>query len=87
MRAKDILDRMHDEPFKPFRVHLSDGSKIDVTMPGMVVVGASSVVLPSVWGKDEDGYRIAKHWRTIALSHIVQFGDINETVEGKRRKR
>lgn len=78
---------MNDHPFKPFRVHLSDGSRLDVTEAGMMVVGATSAVLPSVWGKDEDGYRIAKHWRTISLDHIVQFGDIDETIENKRRKR
>ena len=53
----------------------------------MVVIGRTRAVLPSVWEKDDEGNRIAKHWRTIALAHIVQFGDINETVEGKRPKR
>lgn len=53
----------------------------------MVIVGKSSAVLPSQWAKDDEGYRIAKHWRTIALMHIVQFGDIDETLENKRRRR
>ncbi len=87
MTKRDLLDRLNDQPFKPFRVHLSDGSRLDVTQSGMVIVGDTSAVLPSVWAKDEEGYRFAKHWRTIALAHIVQFGEIEETVEGKRKRR
>jgi hypothetical protein len=86
-RPKDLLDRLNDIPFKPFRIHLSDGSRLDVSEPGMIIVGRSSAVLPSQWSKDLEGYRIAKHWRTIALAHIVQFGDLDETVENKRRRR
>jgi hypothetical protein len=87
MRMADLLDRVNDRPFRPFRIHLSDGSRLDVVEPGMLVVGESSAVLPSVWGKDDEGRRFARHWRTIALSHIVQFGDTDETVENKRRRR
>ncbi len=87
MLAKDVFDRLYDQPFKPFRMHLSDGSRLDVTEPGMLIIGESSAVLPSVWTKDDEGRRFAKHWRTVAFSHIVQFGDIDETVEGKRKRR
>ena len=87
MTPGDLICRMNDKPFKPFRVHLTDGSQLNFTEPGMVIVGESSAVLPTVWTKDDDGNRIAKHWRTIANDHIVQIGDIDETVEGKRRKR
>ena len=87
MRTEDLLNRLFDKPFKAFRLHLSDGSRLDVSEPGMLIVGESSAVIPSVWTKDEEGRRFAKHWRTVALSHIVQFGDIEETVEGKKKRR
>jgi hypothetical protein len=87
MRAEDLLNRIADQPFRPFRIHLSDGSRLDLTEPGMLIVGESSAVVPSVWTKDEEGRRLAKHWRTIALAHIVQFGEIEETVEGKQKRR
>ncbi len=86
MRAKDLLNRINDRPFRGFRVHLSDGSVIPVTEPGMIIVGASSAVLPTEFGKDQ-GERIATRWRTVALSHMVQFSDLDEPVSGKRRKR
>jgi hypothetical protein len=87
MQPSDLFDRLNDQPFKPFRVHLSDGSKVDVSMPGMIVIGESSVVMPTVWTKDDEGRRFAKHWRTVSIAHILQFGDIDETIEGKHRKR
>ena len=87
MRARDLLLRLSDQPFKPFRIHMSDGSRLDVTEPGMLSVGVSSAILPTGWTKDEEGLRLVKHWRTIAIDHIVQLGDIDETVEGKKRKR
>ena len=86
MRAKDLLNRLNDQPFRGFRIHLSDGSAIPVTEPGMMIVGVSSAVLPTEYGRDE-GERVATRWRTVALSHMVQFSDLDESVSGKRRKR
>jgi hypothetical protein len=87
MRRSDLVNKIQDRPFRPFRIHLSDGSRLDVTEPGMFIIGLNTAVLPSIWTKDEEGHKIAKHWRTIDFAHIVQFGDIDETIEGKRRKR
>ena len=67
-------------------MHLNDGMALDVTYPGMIIVGMSSAVVPVRWGKDEDGRRLARNWRTVALAHIVEFSDIKGG-EGKRRTR
>jgi hypothetical protein len=87
MRLRDISHRLSDMPFKPFRIHLSDGSSVIVRDAGGAILGQSSVVLPTEYDKDEEGFRFAKHWRTIAYSHMVQFSEVDETVEGKRRKK
>jgi hypothetical protein len=34
----DLLNRLHDVPFKPFRVRLNGNSTIDVTDPKLVLV-------------------------------------------------
>ena len=78
MRAADLTRKLEDAPFRPFRIHLSDGRELDVRNPGMVIVGMSSAVLPSEFGKDEEGRRIARDWKTIALAHIVQFSDLDD---------
>jgi len=86
MTRSDLLSRLGDLPFKPFRIHISDGTVLDLTQPGMVIVGESSAVLPTLFMTDDEGYRYAKKWRTVALDHITQFSDI-EGANGKRRMR
>ena len=86
MRATDLLKRLADRPFKPFRIHLSDGTKLDIREPGMVIVGRSSAVLPSRFAWEEDGYRVALDWRTVALTHMVQFTDLPARRNSKRRR-
>ena len=88
MTAVDLNHRLYDTPFRPFRIHLSDGATIPVTNAGMVLVGPTSAILPTELGRDADGYPLVKRWRTVALAYIVQFSDIDEPVTGKRpRKR
>jgi hypothetical protein len=87
MSAADLNHRLYDTPFRPFRIHLSDGSNIAINNAGMVLVGASSVILPTELDRDSEGYPIVRRWRTVALSHIVQFSDLDELVGGKRPKK
>ena len=81
MNTEDLLARLDDRPFKPFRIHMSDGMLIDVAEPGMIIVGHSSAILPTRFGTDREGRRMAERWRTIALSHIVQFSELDEPAE------
>ena len=80
------MRRLADLPSRPFRIHISDGTVLELTQPGMVIVGETSAVLPTVFSTDAEGYRYAKNWRTVALDHITQFSDI-PAANGKRRKR
>ena len=86
MRVKDLMNRLQDNPFRGLRIHLSDGSSIPVTESGMIIVGPSSAVLPTEYGR-EQGERVATRWRTVALAHMVQFTNLDEQVGGKSRKR
>ena len=69
----------------PFRIHMSDGSTFDVTDPGLLLVGLSSAILPTRFGRDEESRRIVRDCRTLALSYIVQFSDL--TQRGRRNGR
>lgn len=86
MSPADLLQRLADHPFRPFRIHISDGTVLDFDQPGMILVGESTAILPTLFVTDDEGYRYAKKWRTVAIDHITQFSDI-ETSNGKRRKR
>jgi len=42
----------------------------------MIVVGRSSAVLPTRFGADEEGRRLAEAWQTVALVHMVRFTEL-----------
>jgi len=86
MRPDDLLKKLEDRPFRPFRVHLSDGAILNVTDPGTVVVGRTTAVLCTRFGRTEEGRRVAEDWRTIALMHITQFSELRVTRNGRRRR-
>jgi len=85
MSPQDLLNRLHDEPFVPFRVRLSNNTTIDINEPGLVVVGPTSAIMPILTAKDDFGYTLVTRWRTIALSHIIEFSDINPP-KGKAKR-
>jgi len=87
MTTVDLNHRLYDQPFKPFRIHLSDGSSIAVANAGVVLVGESSAILPTELGRDTEGYPVVKRWRTVALAHMVQLSDLDEPVGGKAPKK
>jgi hypothetical protein len=86
MKARDLLNKLHDQPFQPFRVRLSNNSTMDVLDPGTVVVGPSSAIMPIETVRDGSGYYVVTRWRTVALSHMVEFVDI-EPPKGQTRRR
>lgn len=65
MRANDLRNLLRAQPFRPLRIHLSDGTVFEVRHPDMVIVGASTaeVDLPS----DPDQERRA----IVSLTHIA----------------
>src|SRR5579863_3464884 len=73
MRAADLNHRLYDSPFRPFRIHLSDGSTIPVMNTGLVLVGESTAILPTEMGRDTEGFPLVKRWRTVALTHLRLF--------------
>lgn len=77
--TQDHLDRRLDDlPFAPFRLHLSEGTVIDVSDPTHVLVSPSTVYLPSRYQDREDA-REPSRWRTVALAHIVMFSDLGDS--------
>lgn len=86
MTRADLLNRLNDRPFSPFRVHVSDGAVLEIKHPMMVIVGKTTAVLPTTWETDEEGEPMPTRWRTLALAHLTQFSEM-ESANGKRRRR
>ena len=87
MTDRDLLNKLHDEPFQPFRTRLSNNTTIDVLDPGTVVVGPTSAIMPIEFVLGEHGYYVVTRWRTVAQAHIVEFIDIDPPKAGSRKKR
>ena len=87
MRPKGLTQRLNDHPFRPFRIHLSDGTVLPVKDPAMIIVSDTTAIITRKFGRDEDGTRIARQWCTIDLLHIVQFSEIDERRNGRRIRR
>jgi hypothetical protein len=68
-------------------VKLSTTSTIDVLDPGTVVVGPTRAIMPLEAVVDDQGYVVVNRWRTVALSHMVEFTDIDPPKSSSRRKR
>jgi len=87
MTARDLNNKLHDQPFQPFRVKLSNNSTMDVLDPNTVVVGPTSAIMPIETTVDEHGYYLVTRWRTVALAHMVDFTDIDPPKSASRKKR
>jgi hypothetical protein len=87
MTARDLLNKLHDQPFQPFRVRLSNNSTMDVLDPNTVVVGPTSAIMPVESEIGDHGYYIVNRWRTVALAHMVEFVDIDPPKSAGKRKR
>lgn len=86
MTYHDLARKLNDVPFKPFRIRLSNASAIDMREPGSVIIGESSAVVPVEMVIDDRGVRVARDWKTISISHIVEFIDFKDD-QGPKRKR
>jgi hypothetical protein len=57
----------------------------DILEPWMVTVGQSSAVVVTQMRKDDHGYETALDWRTVSISHMLEYSDIE--VKERTRKR
>ena len=77
MSAAQLLDRLQEKPFRPFRVRFSDNSTIDVLYPvGSVIVGPTSAIMALQHGNSEYGQKLVLRWKTVALDQIIELVDL-----------
>ena len=82
----DLQRRIHDKPFRPFRIRLVNNTTYDITEPWMVTVGESSAVIVTRARTDDQGYQTALDWRTVSIAHMLEFSDL-ETKEQERKRK
>jgi len=70
--ALELKERMGLQPFKPFRICMSDGKTYDITNHDMMFVKRNAVLV----GIDLDDNSIAERLVECALLHITRVEDI-----------
>ena len=70
MRPEDLRKFLRREPFRPFRLTLTDGRTYDVMHPELAMVGRSSVEVGLA--RPEDSENIAERIVSISLVDIMQ---------------
>jgi hypothetical protein len=70
MRPEDIRVFLRRQPFRPFRLALTDGRAYDVMHPELAMVGRSSMEVGLA--RPEDPENIAERIVSISLLHIMQ---------------
>ena len=65
MRQDDLDEYLHQEPFQPFRIHLSTGAFFDIRQPELAWATRSTLTL----GQAIEGNQ--QRFLVIALIHIV----------------
>ena len=70
--AKEIKDLMDAKPFRPFRIHLSDGSSYEITNHDVAFVTKSSVEV----GLHPDPDGIAERTVKCAILHIGRIEEL-----------
>ena len=72
MTSEDLIRKLDDKPFKPFRIRMVNNLAYDVRDPGMMIVGDTSAVVATRDIRDAQGHTVTTDWRTISISHILE---------------
>ena len=72
--ALHFKERLNQNPFKPFRIHLSDGTQYDVTNHDVAMIKRHALEV----GTDPDQDSIAGRTVECALIHITRVEELTE---------
>jgi hypothetical protein len=70
--ARDLKDLMESKPFKPFKIHLSDGSSYEVINHDMAMISRNSIDI----GLHPDPEGIAERIVRCAILHISKIEEL-----------
>jgi hypothetical protein len=71
--ALELKERMNAQPFKPFRICISDGKTYDITHHDIMLVKRNAVLI----GIELDSNSIAERFVECALIHITRIEDLS----------
>jgi hypothetical protein len=82
MRRDALIDALRTSPFRPFRLHISDGTTYDIRHPEMLMVTRHSAIVGILESGDngdaEDGYPQINRSPTVDLLHVTQIEELQQ---------
>jgi hypothetical protein len=75
MRREDVLEASRVRPFKPFRIHVSDGAAYDLRHPEMVMVTRTSAVVG--FPEPDNVAPAIERYSLVDLLHITRLEQID----------
>ena len=78
MRPEDVREFLRRQPFRPFRLTLTDGRTYDVMHPELAMVGRSWVQVGLA--RPGDPENIAERLNSVSLLHIMQIEPLESVV-------
>lgn len=87
MRRHELLEALRAVPFRPFRLHLSDGASFDIRHPEMLMVTRHSAIVGILRdagqpnggnGNSGDSYPAIERSTTMDLLHITAIEQLQD---------
>jgi hypothetical protein len=76
-RAEDLHARLRQQPYRPFRIHTSEGLQFDIRHPDLVFVGRHDLMVGFAAPDNPGIYdRVVR----VALVHIVAIEELSPNV-------
>jgi len=82
MGPEEIKTILGERPFKPFRIHMSDGASYEVRHPEMVLVAKRQLVVGLTKSRGED---VPEQIAFVNILHITRIEPINGKKPPRRR--
>jgi hypothetical protein len=82
----DLNRKLHEQPFKPFRISLIDGRSYNVTAPRRVMVGETRAVIVTESATGKRGWETALDWTTVSIEHVVGMPDLRMSKQRRKLK-
>ena len=88
MTHHDLLRKLNDQPFKPFRIRMVNSTVYDITEPWMIIPGDSSaIILANPAYREDRGYQVVQDWKTVSIQHMIEFSDIHTKRNGSSKRK
>ena len=69
-RMQDIVDTLKKQPFRPFRIHVTDGAHFDVHHPEFVMVTTNQIMVFTPFPNYP--YPAFQNYDSVAMIHVTR---------------